>query len=64
MIAALRQIDLNALRHSEFSLESKLSSDSGRTLLALLGLDHAIAVSERPAEFEGSVTGAWARRCV
>jgi uncharacterized protein involved in outer membrane biogenesis len=58
-IAALRQIDLDALRHSEFSLDSKLSSESGRTLLALLGLDHAIAISERPAEFEGSLTGAW-----
>jgi large subunit ribosomal protein L24 len=58
-IAALRQIDLDALRHSEFGLESKLSSDSGRTLLALLGLDHAIGMSERPAQFAGSVTGAW-----
>jgi len=58
-IAALRGIDLDALRRTEFSLESKLSSGNGRTLLALLGLDRAIALSERPAEFEGSVTGAW-----
>jgi uncharacterized protein involved in outer membrane biogenesis len=58
-VAALRGIDLDALRRSEFSLESKLSSENGRTLLGLLGLDRVIALSERPAEFEGSVAGAW-----
>jgi large subunit ribosomal protein L24 len=58
-IAAMRGIDLDTLRRSEFSIESKLSSDRGRPLLALLGLDRAIAAGEGPAQFEGSVTGMW-----
>lgn len=58
-IAALRGIDLDALRRSEFSIESKLSSERGGSLLALLGLDRAIASSEGPAQFEGSMTGTW-----
>ncbi len=58
-IAALIGIDVDALRRSEFSIESKLSSDQGRALLVLLGLDRAIALREGPAQFEGSVTGVW-----
>ena len=58
-VAALRGIDLDALRRSEFSIESKLSSDQGRALLVLLGLDRAIAAGEGPAEFEGSLSGVW-----
>ena len=38
---------------------SKLSSEQGRALLALLGLDRVIAAGEGPAQFEGSATGAW-----
>lgn len=58
-IAALLGIDLDALRRSEFSIESKLSSERGGSLLALLGLDRAIGPGEGPAQFEGSVTGTW-----
>jgi hypothetical protein len=58
-VAALLGIDLDALRRSEFSLESKLSSDQGRILLALFGLDRIIAAGEGPAQFEGSVAGVW-----
>jgi hypothetical protein len=58
-LSALGGIDLDALRRTEFSLESKLSSDQGRTLLALLGLDRAVAAGEGPAQFEGSVAGVW-----
>jgi large subunit ribosomal protein L24 len=58
-VAALLGIDLDALRRSEFSLESKLSSDQGRVLLALFGLDRIIAAGEGPAQFEGSVAGVW-----
>jgi large subunit ribosomal protein L24 len=35
------------------------SSEQGRSLLTLLGLDRAIAAGEGPAQFEGSVTGVW-----
>ncbi|THD73609.1 MAG: AsmA family protein [Bradyrhizobium sp.] len=57
-IAALRGIDLDALRRGEIGVESKLSSERGRSLLALLGLDRAIA-AEGPAQFEASATGMW-----
>jgi large subunit ribosomal protein L24 len=58
-IAALRGIDLEALGRSEVGVESKLSSDQGRSLLALLGLDRAITAGDGPAQFEGSLAGAW-----
>jgi hypothetical protein len=58
-ITAMRGIDLDSLRRSEFGIESKLSSERGGSLLALLGLDRAIAVGEGPAQFQGSVTGLW-----
>ena len=58
-IAALRGIDLEALRRSEFGIETKLSSEQGGSLLVLLGLDRAMAAGEGPAQFEGSMTGAW-----
>jgi large subunit ribosomal protein L24 len=58
-IAALRGIDFDALRRSEFSLESKLSSDQSRTVLAFLGLDGAIQPIPGPAQFEASVSGVW-----
>jgi uncharacterized protein involved in outer membrane biogenesis len=59
VIAGLRGIDLDTIRRSEFSIETKLSSERGRSLLVLLGLDRAIGQSEGPAQFQGSVTGAW-----
>src|SRR5438477_431653 len=58
-VSAMRAIDLDALQRGEFSIESKLSSERGRSLLALLGLDRAIAGGEGPAQFEGSVAGVW-----
>jgi hypothetical protein len=58
-ITALRGIDFDALRRGEISIESKLSSENGRSLLVLLGLDRTIAVSEGPVQFEGSVSGVW-----
>ena len=58
-IAAMRALDLDKLQHSEIGIESKLSSEQGRSLLALLGLDRAIAAGEGPAQFEGSAAGVW-----
>ena len=58
-VAALRGIDLDALRRSEVGIDTKLSVGQGRSLLVLLGLDRAIAVGEGPAQFEGSVSGVW-----
>ena len=36
-----------------------MSSEQGRALLALLGLDRTVAAGDGPAQFEGSATGAW-----
>ncbi len=57
--AALRGIDLDKLRRSEISLESKLSSEQGSSLLALLGLDGTIAAADGPGQFQGALTGVW-----
>ena len=62
-IAAMRAIDLDRLSAAKSAFESKLSSEQGRPLLALLGLDRAIAAGEGPAQFQGSVTGVGTRRC-
>jgi large subunit ribosomal protein L24 len=57
--AAMQGIDLDALLRSEIGIESKLSSEQGRSLLALLGLDRVVAAGDGPARFEGSATGVW-----
>ena len=58
-ISAVRGIDLESLGRGEIGIETKLSSEQGGTLLALLGLSSAIAAGEGPAQFEGSATGMW-----
>jgi AsmA-like C-terminal region/AsmA family len=59
LIAAVRGVDLEALGRSEIGIETKLSSEQGRALLTLLGLDRAMAAGDGAAQFEGSATGAW-----
>jgi uncharacterized protein involved in outer membrane biogenesis len=58
-IADIRSIDIDALSRNDIGIEGKLSSEQGRALIALLGLDRSIAVGEGPAQFEGSANGAW-----
>jgi hypothetical protein len=58
-VAAINGMDIEAVKRSEVAVESKLSSAQGRSLLALLGLDRAIAAGEGFAQFEGSASGAW-----
>ena len=58
-VPAIHGIDLAALGRSEVGIESKLSSDQGRALLALLGLDRIVAAGPGPARFDGTATGAW-----
>ena len=58
-VAAIHGIDLGALGRSEVGIETKLYSEQGRALLALLGLDRTVAAGEGPAQFEGTATGAW-----
>ena len=59
LLAAVRDLDLDALGRSEIGVETKLSSEQGDALLALLGLNSVIAAGDGRAQFEGSATGAW-----
>ena len=58
-VAAVNAIDLETLRHSELAVETKLSTEQGNALLALLGLDRTMVAGEGPARLEGSASGAW-----
>jgi large subunit ribosomal protein L24 len=58
-VAAIQGVDLAALWRSDVGIESRMSAEQGRTLLALLGLDRTVAAGDGPAQFEGSATGAW-----
>ncbi len=58
-VAAIQAFDLSALRNSDVAVESKMSSEQGRALLVLLGLDRIMAAGDGPAQFEGSATGGW-----
>lgn len=59
--AAIGGIDLDRLRSSDFTLESKASTPQAGALLALLGLDRVVAAGEGASQFEGKLTGAWRR---
>jgi uncharacterized protein involved in outer membrane biogenesis len=58
-LTALQGLDLQAIGRSEVGIESKLSSQQGRALLALLGLDRTVAAGEGPGQFEGTANGIW-----
>ena len=58
-IASLRGFDFKDVSQSEIGLDTKLSTEQGRLLLAMLSLDRAIAVGDGPARFEGSGSGVW-----
>ncbi|KWV61016.1 hypothetical protein AS156_26820, partial [Bradyrhizobium macuxiense] len=58
-VAAIQKLDLDALGRSDIAAEAKFSAGEGSALLALLGLDHAVAAGAGPAQFEGTVSGAW-----
>ncbi len=56
LISSIRAIDFDALGRSEVSLRSKFSAERGDALLALLGLDQAVA-ADGSLQFEGSMSG-------
>jgi len=56
---AIEGIDLAALGRSDIGVEAKFSAEQGRALVALLGLDRAVAAGDGPVQFEGSASGAW-----
>ncbi|WP_339031465.1 AsmA-like C-terminal region-containing protein [Bradyrhizobium symbiodeficiens] len=59
--AAVNGIDIDKLRNSDFTLDTKLSTPQAGALLALLGLDRVVAAGEGASQFEGKLTGAWRR---
>ncbi|WP_063678044.1 AsmA family protein, partial [Bradyrhizobium neotropicale] len=56
---AVNGIDIDRLRSSDFTLDSKVSTPQAATLLALLGLDRAVAAGEGTSQFEGRLSGVW-----
>jgi len=59
--AAIGGLDLDRLRNSDFTLDSKVSAPQAGVLLALLGLDRMAAAGEGASQFEGRLSGAWHR---
>ncbi|RXT44274.1 AsmA family protein [Bradyrhizobium betae] len=60
-LAAVNGIDIERLRNSDFTLESKVSTPQAGALLALVGLDRVVAAGEGASQFEGKLSGAWRR---
>lgn len=60
-VAAVNGLDIEKLRNSDFTLESKLSSPQATSLTALLGLDRMVAAGEGASQIEGRLSGAWRR---
>jgi hypothetical protein len=57
--ASLRDADLDKLMHGEVTVDTRLSSEQGASLVALLGLDGMIAVRDGPGQLQGSMSGVW-----
>ena len=62
-VAAVHGIDLQTLGRSDIAIESKLSSEQGRSLLALLGLDRTVAAGEARRNSKARRRGVGAGRC-
>ncbi|MGY3533779.1 AsmA family protein [Bradyrhizobium sp. USDA 4452] len=58
-VAAIHALDVDTLRNSEVTAEAKFSASEGSPLLALLGLDRAVAAGAGTTQFEGTASGAW-----
>ncbi|WP_025038054.1 AsmA family protein [Bradyrhizobium sp. DOA9] len=59
--AAIGGIDLERLRNSDFTLDTKVAAPQAGSLLALLGLDRIVAAGEGASQFEGRLSGTWRR---
>src|SRR5947208_16051188 len=60
-VAAVSGIDIDKLRDSDFTLDSKVSTPQAGALLALFGLDRVVAAGEGASQLEGKLSGAWGR---
>jgi AsmA-like protein len=60
-VAAIRGLDLESLRLSEIKMETRLTAQRGASLVALLGLDQAVAAGDSAVQFEGVANGVWGK---
>lgn len=60
-VAAINGIDIERLRNSDFTLESKISTPQAASLTALLGLDRMVAAGDGASQIEGKLSGAGRR---
>lgn len=60
-VAAINGIDIERLRNSGFTLDTKVSTPQAGAMVTLLGLDRAVAAGEGASQFEGRLSGAWRR---
>uniref|UniRef100_Q07PP9 AsmA family protein n=1 Tax=Rhodopseudomonas palustris (strain BisA53) TaxID=316055 RepID=Q07PP9_RHOP5 len=58
-LAAIHDLDGDALMQTEAKVDASFASEPGTPLLALLGLDRVLAPGSGPIWFESSATGAW-----
>ena len=58
-LAAIRNLDWDALRKSDVAITTKLSSPQSRNLVALLGLDPILSADTSPAQLDATLTGTW-----
>ncbi len=58
-LAAIRSFDLDRLGRGEIGVHTRLSAPRGEPLLALLGLDHAVAAGDGTVQFEATLGGVW-----
>ena len=58
-VSAVGGLDIDKLRSSDFTLESKLSAPQAAALTALFGLDRMVAAGEGASQIEGKLSGAW-----
>ncbi|MGX4770035.1 AsmA family protein [Bradyrhizobium guangdongense] len=58
-VGAVNGLDMDRLRNSDFTLDSKVSTPQANALLALLGLDRVVAAGEGVSQIEGKLSGAW-----
>jgi len=58
-LAAIHDLDGDGLMQTEAKVDASFASEPGTPLLALLGLDRALAPGSGPLWFEASATGVW-----
>ncbi len=58
-LAAIRTLNVDALKTSDIALTTKLSAPQARNLIALLGLDAIVGADTGAAQLDATLNGAW-----